>query len=80
MWNEKQIWVKRNEPPLTSSKISLQAKKVMRQCWDWNDILYLELLNGLKTAIDKKCLELINRKGDVFPQDNARLYISLQTP
>ncbi|QQP51269.1 Histone-lysine N-methyltransferase SETMAR [Caligus rogercresseyi] len=62
--------------------------------WDWQGFIYYELLpNGqtlnsnlycqqldrLKGAIAKKRLALVNRRGIVFHQDNARPHTSLVT-
>ena len=60
--------------------------------WDWKGVLYYELLlenptinsskycsqlDQLKVALDKKRLELVNRKRIRFHQDNARPRVSL---
>ena len=62
--------------------------------WDWKGVLYYELLpenqminskkycsqlDQLKSALDKKHSELVNRKCITFHQDNARLHVSLIT-
>ena len=62
--------------------------------WDWKDVVYFELLPGiqtinsdvycqqldiLNTVINEKRPELINRKGTMFQQDNARQLTSLVT-
>ena len=36
-------------------------------------------IDQLKAALDKKCLELVNRKHIIFHQDNARLHVSWMT-
>ena len=36
-------------------------------------------LDQLKAALDKRCLELVNRKRIIFHQDTARPYVSLMT-
>ena len=91
----KRSWGKGNEPPPTTSKAGLHPKKVMLCIWwDWNGVPYYELLpenqtinsneycsqlDQLKTALDEKCPELLNRKHIIFHQDNARLQLSLMT-
>ena len=62
--------------------------------WDWKRVLYYELLpenqtinsnkyfshlDQLKTALDKKRPELVNRKRIIIRQGNARLHVSLMT-
>ena len=92
---QKRSWGKRNEPPPTTPKSGLHPKKVMLCIWwDWKGALYYELLpenkminsnkycsqlNQLKAALDKKRLELVNRKRIIFHQDNARSHVSLMT-
>ena len=44
-----------------------------------NSNKYHYRLDQLKAALDKKCLELVNRKHIIFHQDNARLHVSLMT-
>ena len=86
---------KRNEPPPTTPKASLHTKKVMLCIWwDWKGVLYYELLtenqminsnkyssqlDQLKAVLDKKCLELVNRKCIIFHQDTPRPHVSLMT-
>ena len=63
-------------------------------CWDWKGVLCYELLpenqtinsnkccsqlDQLKAALDKKRLELVNRKRIIFQQDNASPHVSLVT-
>ena len=95
MWNGKRSWGKWNEPPPTTPKAGLHAKKVMLCIWwDWKGVLYYELLlenqkinsnkycsqlDEVKAALDRKCPESVNRKHIIFHQDNARLHISLMT-
>ena len=70
------------------------TKKVMLCIWwDWKGVLYDELLlenqrinskyfsqlDQLKTALDEKRLELVNRKHIIFHQDNSRQHVSLMT-
>ena len=60
--------------------------------WLWKVVLYYELLpenqminsnkycpqlDKLQAALDKKLLELVNRKCIIFHQDNARPHVSL---
>ena len=86
---------KRNEPPTTTPKAGLHPKKVMLcTWWDWKGVLYYELLlenqtinsnkyrsqlDQLKSALDEKRPELVNRKCIIFHQDTARLRVSLMT-
>ena len=44
-----------------------------------NSNKYCSQLDQLKTALDKKHLELVNRKHRIFLQDNAWLHVSLMT-
>ena len=91
----KRSWSNRNEPPPTTPKTGLHPKKMMSCiCWDWKGVLYYELLlenqtinsnkycsqlDQLEAALDENHLELVNRKGIIFHQDNIRLHISLMT-
>ena len=93
--NRKRSWSKRDEPSQTTSKADIHQKKVMLSVWwDWKGVVYFELLprnrtidsdvycqqlDKLNTAINKKRPELINRKGIIFHQDNARPHTSLVT-
>ena len=60
--------------------------------WDWEGVLYYELLpenktinsnkycsqlDQLKAALDEKHPELVNRKRIIFHQDNARPHVSM---
>ena len=62
--------------------------------WDWKGVVYFELLprnqtinldvycqqlNKLNAVASEKRLELVNRKGVIFHQDNARPHASLVT-
>ncbi|XP_025163702.1 histone-lysine N-methyltransferase SETMAR-like [Harpegnathos saltator] len=76
-------------------KAGLHPKKVMHCIWwDWKDIVHYELLppnktidstkyysqlTKLKQAVHQKQLELANRKGVVFHQDNARPHVPLMS-
>ncbi|GFV67630.1 histone-lysine N-methyltransferase SETMAR [Trichonephila clavipes] len=91
----KQSWSKRGEAAQTVTKPGLTARKVLLCiCWDWKGIIYYKLLpycqtlnsdlyceqlNRLKLTIDQKHLELANRKGVVFHQDNARPHTCVVT-
>lgn len=91
----KRFWGKRNESPLTTPKAGRHSKKVMLCVWwDWQGVLYYELLpsnqtinsekyrlqlDELKKQIERKRPALANRKGVVFLQDNARPHVSLTT-
>ena len=44
-----------------------------------NSNKYCTQLDQLKAALDKKHLELVNRKHIIFHQDNARPHVSLMT-
>lgn len=91
----KRSWSKAGDPPQTTPKPGLTAKKVMLSVWwDWkgivhyellqpggtiNSVLYCEQLDRLNEAIQRKRPELANRKGVVFHHDNARPHTSLMT-
>lgn len=91
----KRSWKKVGEAPEMTPKPGLTAKKVMLCVWwDWKGIVYYEVLPhgltlnselyckqlvNLKTALEQKRPELINRKGVVFHHDNARPHTSLMT-
>ena len=86
---------KQNDPPPTTPKADLHPKKVMLCIWwDWKGVLYYELLpenqtinsnkycsqlDQLKTALDEKRPELVNRERIIFHEDNARPHVSLMT-
>ena len=91
----KRLWGKQNEPPPTTPKADIHAKKV-RLCiwWDWMGVFYYELLpenqmihsskycsqwDQLKASLDENLLELVNRKHIIFHQDNSRPNVSLMT-
>ena len=79
----------------TTNPIDRLASKVMLSVWwDWkgvvyyeilepgqtvNSVLYCQQLTRLQEAIQKKCSELVNRKGVVFHHDKARPHTSLMT-
>ena len=86
--------MKKNEPAQTTPKRDIHQKQVMSVWCDFKGIVYFELLpdnttinsevycnqlDKLSDALKEKRPELVNRKGVVFHQDNARPYISLIT-
>ena len=92
---QKRLWGKWNEPPLTTLKTSLHPEKVMlfRQ-WAWRGALYFELfpenqtinsnkycsqLDQPKAAQDEKCVQFVNRKSIIFHQDDVRPRVSLMS-
>lgn len=93
--NRKRSWSKHDEAPQTTSKADIHQKKIMLSVWwDWKGVVYFELLprnqtinsdvyceqlDKLNTAIKEKRPELVNRKGVIFHQDNARPHTSLVT-
>ena len=88
-------WGKRNEQPPTTPKASLHPKKwccvygktgrkssvmsSLRKNQAINSNKYCSQLDQLKTALNKKHPEFVNRKCIIFPQDNARPHVSLMT-
>ena len=44
-----------------------------------NNNKYCSQLDQLKAALDKKRLELVNRKHIIFRQDNARLHVKMKS-
>ncbi|GFV28499.1 histone-lysine N-methyltransferase SETMAR [Trichonephila clavipes] len=91
----KRSWSKKDEPAQTISKADIHQKKVMQSVWwDFKGIVFLELLpdnttinsevychqlDKLNDTLQQKRSELINRKGVMFHQDNARSHTSLVT-
>ena len=89
----KRLWGKWNEPPPSTSKTYLHPKEVMLYIWwDWNGVLYYELLQKnqtinsneycsqleqLKTTLDGKCMESVNRRCIIFHQDNKTSFFLL---
>lgn len=89
-WSEKD-----NKLDQKSSKVDVHQKKVMLSVWwDFKGIIFFELLpdnptitpedyschlDKLNDFLKQKRPELVNRKGVVFHQDNARLHTSLVT-
>ncbi|GFW81529.1 mariner Mos1 transposase [Trichonephila clavipes] len=92
---DRHMLVVRGEVAQTVAKPGLTARKVLLCIWwDWKGIIYYELLSygrtlnldlhcqqleRLKLAIDQKRPELVNRRGVVFHQDNARQCTSVVT-
>ncbi|GFW88768.1 histone-lysine N-methyltransferase SETMAR [Trichonephila clavipes] len=58
-----------------SRKASIKQFEIYARCQD----LYCQQLDHLKIGIDQKWPELANRRGIVFPQDNARTLTSVVT-
>lgn len=93
--SRKRSWSKHDEPPQTTSKADIHQKKMLLSIWwDWKGVVYFELLprnqtinsdvychqlDKLNAAIAEKRPELVNRKGVIFHQDNARPHTSLVT-
>ena len=91
----KRSWSKGSEPAQTVAKPGLTARKVLLCVWwDWQGIIYYELLSygqtlnldlyckqldRLKEAIAQKHPVLANRNGIVFHQDNAKPHTSILT-
>lgn len=91
----KRSWSIRGEPAQTVAKPGLTPRKVLLCVWwDWQGIIYYELLpygqtlnsniycqqlDRLKEAIAQKRPSLANKKGIVFQQDNARPHTSIST-
>ena len=66
----KRSWSRKDEPAQSVSKANIHQKKVMLSVW-WDQ------LDKLNDSLKEKRPELINRKGVVFHQDNARHHTSL---
>ncbi|KFM75697.1 Mariner Mos1 transposase, partial [Stegodyphus mimosarum] len=91
----KRSWSGKGEPTRTTSKIDIHQKKVLLSVWwDYEGIVYFELLppnrminsdvyieqlTKLNNAVEEKRPESTNRKGDVFHHDNARPHTYLVT-
>ena len=91
----KRSWGYPSEPPKAVPKAGLHPKKVLLSIWwDWQGILYFELLPSnptinsdvycdrlekLKTVEQEKRLSLSNLKGIIFQHDNAKPLASLKT-
>lgn len=92
---KKKSWCGPGETPETVAKAGLYPKKVMLSIWwDWQGVLYYELLpqnqtidstkyfsllNKLKQAIKDNRRKFTKRNCVVFLHDNARPYASLKT-
>lgn len=91
----KRSWSKRGESSQTTPKAETHQKKVMLSIWwDYKRVLYFELLprnttiisdvycqqlDKLNDSLKQKRPELVNRRGVVFHQDNAKPHTSLKT-
>ncbi|KAL0880861.1 hypothetical protein ABMA27_002044 [Loxostege sticticalis] len=91
----KRSWSKACQASQTVAKPGLTRNKVILCVWwDWKGIIHYELLPPgrtidselyseqlmrLKQEVERKRLELINRRGVVFHHDNARPHTSLAT-
>ena len=85
----------KREPARTTSKAGIRRKKVsLSVWWDYegivyfellppnrtiNSVVYIEQLTKLNDAVEEKRAELTNRKGVVFHRDDARPRASLVT-
>ena len=83
-----------NESSQTTSKANIHQKILLSIWWDWKGPVYFELLprnqtinsevycrqlDKLNAEVKEKRPELVNRKGVIFHQDNARPHTSLAT-
>ncbi|KFM72720.1 Histone-lysine N-methyltransferase SETMAR, partial [Stegodyphus mimosarum] len=91
----KRSWKQCDESPQFASKAIIHQKKVIQSMWwdfkgvvhfevlprnqMFNSTVYCHQLDKLNNAINQKRPELMNRKGTVFHQDNARPHTSLVT-
>lgn len=91
----KRHWATKKEVPLTVAKPNLHQNKVLLCCWwDSRGVVYYELLkpgetitsvrycqqlNKLNEALRIKRPDLVNRKGIIFHQDNARPHVAMMT-
>ena len=92
---EKMVEQAKREPARTTSKAGIRRKKVLLSVW-WdyegivyfellppnrtiNSVVYIEQLTKLNDAVEEKRSELTNRKGVVFRHDDARPRASLVT-
>ncbi|GFX24643.1 histone-lysine N-methyltransferase SETMAR [Trichonephila clavipes] len=73
----KRSWNKKDEPAQTISKADIHQKKLLPDNTTINSEVYCHQLDKLNDAFQQKRSELINRKGVVFHQDNARHHTSL---
>ena len=92
---EKMVEQAKREPARTTSKAGIRRKKILLSVW-WdyegivyfellpsnrtiNSVVYIEQLTKLNNAVEEKRPELTNRKGVVFHHDDARPHTSLVT-
>ncbi|XP_018353534.1 PREDICTED: histone-lysine N-methyltransferase SETMAR-like [Trachymyrmex septentrionalis] len=75
----KRSWSKKDEPVQSTSKADIHQKKLLPDNITINSEVYCHQLDKLNDSLKQKRLELINRKGVVFYQDNARPHTSLVT-
>ncbi|XP_014615601.1 PREDICTED: histone-lysine N-methyltransferase SETMAR-like [Polistes canadensis] len=90
--NRKRSWCMPNESSQTTSKA--KNKILLSIWWDWKGPMYFDLLprnqtinsedycqklDKMNAAVKEKRQELVNRKGVIFRQDNARPHTSLAT-
>ncbi|GFU24600.1 histone-lysine N-methyltransferase SETMAR [Trichonephila clavipes] len=77
--DEKGHGAKKDEPAQTISKVDIHQKKLLPDNTAINSEVNCHQLDKLNDALQQKRSELINRKGVVFHQDNARPHTSLVT-
>ncbi|XP_018350293.1 PREDICTED: histone-lysine N-methyltransferase SETMAR-like [Trachymyrmex septentrionalis] len=75
----KRSWSKKHEPAQSTSKADIHQKKLLPDNTTINSEVYCHQLDKLNDSFKQKRPELINRKGIVFHQDNARPHTSLVT-
>ena len=91
----KRWWSRPREPARKTSKAGIRRKKVsLSVWWDYegivyfellppnrtiNSVVYIEQLTKLNNAVEEKRAELTNRKGVAFHRDDARPRASLVT-
>lgn len=72
----KRSWSNRHEPALAMAKPAMTVRKKKKVLLS---NLYCQQLERLKQAISQKQPVLVNRRGIVFQQYNARSYTSIVT-